>query len=1025
MVLSPWFDAIRNRLAFSPRRVPARRRRLGGSTLGTSARTTLMNSAVELLESRITPVTGTFAFAVPTNSVTENVVTQTIIVNLMTDVPLGAGDTMSVLVFETGTGSASPGGVDYTGLVANPTQVTFTGDGVAMAFITTIEVSVDIVEDALAEEDETIDFDLSNATASFIGDTAVIDGANDTHELTILDDDAVTGTFAFAVAAGSILENATPTYDITINLTTDFALRSGDSMSVDVTDLLTGTALLANFDYSAFGTATVTFTSADVNGAPVGTANTQTYTKTVSVTILEDLVIEGDETINFGLSNDGATNVLDATSIAAVNVGESVTHVATITDEDVGTVSITASDPSADEAVPADGEFTVTLGGGVTADDSIDVFYTITGTATAGGTDYTTLSGMVTIPAFATSVLIPVTGIFDDLLYEGPETIIVTLDFVEPQFLLTAIVADPVSATVTIVDNDPIPTVSIGDAVTVVEGAFLGTQTFVVTLSAISGVDVTVGYQTLNGTASSPADFIGTSNTYLTISAGSISGNIVVAIVNDLIDEPTESYSVKLFSATGATFADTLGVGSITNDDPPPTISIGNSTVPEGSSGKTKMIFPVTLSALSTHTITVKYTTVNGSALSGSDYGAKNSTLIFLPGETTKDISILTNGDKIDENNEGFTVVLSAPTNATIAVGTGTGTITDDDAAPNVTINDVSVTEVNTPNTSNAKFTVTLSAPSSFAVTVPYSTAGGTATSGTDFTAIPVTNLVIPAGSTTGTFNVVVKGDNLAELSETFSVNLGVATNGTVTDFQGIGTIVDNDPKPSVSISTITPGGHTETAGSPNVFKVALSAIAGSPVTVLFSTANASGATAATAGLDYTAQTSVLVTIPAGDLFVNVPVGILGDTKDEPDEIFHGKIASATLATIGTAQATAKINDNDSPPTITILNTSVAEGSTVGSTTMMTFTISLSAASGKTVTMNFATQNGTALSSSDYTAKTGTVTFAAGDTVKTVTVLVKQDTTLEANETLLLKLSNAVNAVFGNTTGIGTILNDD
>jgi len=131
------------------------------------------------------------------------------------------------------------------------------------------------------------------------------------------------------------------------------------------------------------------------------------------------------------------------------------------------------------------------------------------------------------------------------------------------------------------------------------------------------------------------------------------------------------------------------------------------------------------------------------------------------------------------------------------------GTITVRDATPSLAINDVTVTEGNS-GTVNAAFTVGLSAPSGRTVTVSYATANGTATAPDDYTAIAATTLTFTPGQTSKTVTVAVKGDALDEANETFQVNLSAATNATIADGQGIGTITDDDPTPSLAINDVT-----------------------------------------------------------------------------------------------------------------------------------------------------------------------------------------------------------------------------
>ncbi len=160
----------------------------------------------------------------------------------------------------------------------------------------------------------------------------------------------------------------------------------------------------------------------------------------------------------------------------------------------------------------------------------------------------------------------------------------------------------------------------------------------------------------------------------------------------------------------------------------------------------------------------------NGTATSPADYQANGGTLSFAAGETTKTVTVLVNGDALDEIDETFTVNLSNAPNATITDDSGLGTITDDDTAPALSINDVAVTEGDSGTTS-ATFTVSLSGPSGRPISVDYATANGTAIAPADYAATSGT-LNFAAGDTTKTVTVLVNGDTLDEVNETFAVNL-------------------------------------------------------------------------------------------------------------------------------------------------------------------------------------------------------------------------------------------------------------
>src|SRR6185503_12871065 len=209
----------------------------------------------------------------------------------------------------------------------------------------------------------------------------------------------------------------------------------------------------------------------------------------------------------------------------------------------------------------------------------------------------------------------------------------------------------------------------------------------------------------------------------------------------------------------------------------------------------------VSLSTTSSATVTVNWATANGTATQPSDYTQGSAALTFNPGESSKTVAVTVNGDTLFEANETFFVNLSGASGATVSDSQGQGTITNDDAAPTMSIDDVTVTEGNA-GTVNAAFRVSLSAPSGLDATVNWATADGTATQPSDYTQAS-SSLTILAGATTGTVTVVVKGDTAVEPNETFFVNLSGASGATVTDSQGQGTI-NNDDLPSLSINDVT-----------------------------------------------------------------------------------------------------------------------------------------------------------------------------------------------------------------------------
>ncbi len=235
-------------------------------------------------------------------------------------------------------------------------------------------------------------------------------------------------------------------------------------------------------------------------------------------------------------------------------------------------------------------------------------------------------------------------------------------------------------------------------------------------------------------------------------------------------------------------------MGTITDDDAAPALSIGNATVTEGNAGTVDATFTVSLNAASGQTVTVDYATANDSAAAGFDYQAAAGTLSFAAGVTTRTVTVPVNGDLLDENDESFFINLSNALNASIDDAQGLGTITDDDSLPSVAIADVTVTEGDT-GTVTASFNVTLAPASGRQVSVSYATADGTATAPADYSATSG-GLTFAAGETTKQVTVPVHNDVLDEIDESFTVGLSSPVNATISDDLGLGTITDNDPLP-------------------------------------------------------------------------------------------------------------------------------------------------------------------------------------------------------------------------------------
>lgn len=231
-----------------------------------------------------------------------------------------------------------------------------------------------------------------------------------------------------------------------------------------------------------------------------------------------------------------------------------------------------------------------------------------------------------------------------------------------------------------------------------------------------------------------------------------------------------------------------------------------------------------------------------------------------------------------------------------------------------------------------------------------------------------------------------------------------------------------NTQPPPPSLPTVSIGDVAVTEGNSGTvtatFTVTLSQAQTTAFSIPWSTADG---TATVANADYRARSGT-ITVAAGQTTQTVSVLVNGDTRTEANETFFVRLGQPTGATLADGEGQGTIR-NDDNPAITVANISVGEGNS--GTTSAVFTVTLSVPTTKTVTVKYATANGSAAAGSDYVAGSGTVTFAAGQTTQTVSIAVKGDTVIEGNETFKLNLSAPVNATLTTKQATATIANDD
>lgn len=329
------------------------------------------------------------------------------------------------------------------------------------------------------------------------------------------------------------------------------------------------------------------------------------------------------------------------------------------------------------------------------------------------------------------------------------------------------------------------------------------TATITVTRAGGLIYPASVNYATAHGgTATVGQDYTSTTGT-LNFNAGQSTKTFTVPIANDTTDEPDETVNLSLSnpSANAVLINPSSSVLTIADNDNPPSLSIKNFGAPEGTSGTKPFTFDVTLSEASGFPASIKWMTSSNSttATPGDDYTAADGTLNFAAGETSKQITVLVNGDTTPEPNESFLVMLYAPVNVTVSDSQGVGGIHDDDNPGELKFSPA-VYNVN-EGVGTATVTVTRTTGTVGTVTVDYATTNTGTTSSPDFTPASGT-LTFPDGEATKAFSVSITDDQIVEQDETINLVLSNVTGGAaITGGVAQITVADNDQTAATSIS--------------------------------------------------------------------------------------------------------------------------------------------------------------------------------------------------------------------------------
>jgi glucose/arabinose dehydrogenase len=435
-----------------------------------------------------------------------------------------------------------------------------------------------------------------------------------------------------------------------------------------------------------------------------------------------------------------------------------------------------------------------------------------------------------------------------------------------------------------------------------------------VTLNKPNVEPVTVHWATAPGTATAPGDFTASSGT-LTFPPGSTSEDAIVPIAGDSAAEPTQTFTVGLSGATKASIADASATVTIYDDDGgPPVLTPGLATVKEGAGGTSVVRIPYTLSRPTSADVTAAWSTADNTAAAGSDYVTSSGTLRIIAGQTRTSVDVTVRGDTVDEPDEMLLVKLSGLLNAQLGgfYGVGFGQIVDDDGPPGSPqlLGAVGSVLEGDSATRNVSIPITLSAPSTHAVTASWTTQDNwAATAPSDYTSQSGSVRFDP-GETTKVVTVPVVGDTSDETDETLLVSITNVVGASLGGWgYAFGAIVDDDGPPGSP--DLVPGTASATEGNSGTrtvtVPVTLSAATSSTVTASWKTADFG----AVAPNDYLAASGT-VTIAPGSTTANVVVTIVGDTVDEPNEGFVLQFTNVANAGLGSPTAgSVTILDDD------------------------------------------------------------------------------------------------------------------
>lgn len=714
------------------------------------------------------------------------------------------------------------------------------------------------------------------------------------------------------------------------------------------------------------------------------------------------------------------TGTADATQFYTLNTSVSVETNPTL-------LSITTND--SDKAEGDSGAtvflFTVNRSGDTTGTSSVQYTVETDGNNTANADDLTgVLTGTINFEEDETSKVVAV-SVQGDTDVEDDETFTVTLSNPVDAGITTASVGG-------IIRNDD-RTVSIAaESASKNEGTGGTTDfTFRVTRSGdVTGVETVVDYAIVHGTTND-ADFGSVTPGQVTFAAGETARTVTVQVNADADVEDSEEFSVSITAADNASIGTASAAGAIINDDSDISVAATDASKAEGDSGNTAFTFTISRDGDISQDATVTYT-VSGADVDAADFGGTlpTGTATIPAGQSSVTVTINVSGDNDVEPDETFTVTLSNSSAGSDIVGaTANGTILNDDVDIFVSI---AATDANKDEgdsgTTPFTFTVTRVGDSSAATSVNFEVTGGDADADDFGGTLPSGIATIAADESTAVITINVAGDLVVEGDESFTVEISEAVNGEITGATATGTIVNDDQ--TVSIAATDANKEEGNSGTtPFLFTLTRTGDTSAAADVDYAV-DLGNSTADAA--DFATPINGTVTFEAGTTSKVVAVFVNGDLDAEADETFTVVLSNPTgNLQVGTDSATGTIVDDDTVGggdlSISAADAVNAEGDS-GDVTVLTFEVTRTGVTSGEASADYviAGSGPNAADADDFVSITGTVTFADGETSKTIEVEVQGDDDLEANEGFTVTLQNpsrGVNLV--DDSADGEILNDD